>query len=71
MSHGKPGGDWKWRVALEKRGQYEEILVKQLQISVPSFLREDEMPLVGRKYHIAGYGEFRAKGGTGIVDPEK
>jgi len=31
--------------------QYEEVLVKQLIVNVPSFSREDEMPIVGRKYH--------------------
>ena len=71
MSHETPGREWKWRVILEKRGQYEEVLVKQLQINVPSFSKEDEMPVVGRKYHMACYGAFRVEDGLGIVDPEK
>jgi hypothetical protein len=52
-------------------GKSEEVLVKQLQINVPSFSQEDEMPVVGRKYHIACYGAFRVEDSTGIVDPEK
>jgi hypothetical protein len=71
MSHETPGGEWKWRVILEKGGQYEEVLVKQLQINVPSFSKEDEMPVVGRKYHMACHGAFRIEDGLGIVDPEK
>ena len=71
MSHETPGGEWKWRVILEWGGQYEEVLVKQLQINVPSFSKEDEMPVVGRKYHIACRGAFRVEDGTGIVDPKK
>jgi hypothetical protein len=70
MSHETPGGEWKWRVILERDGQYEEVLVKQLQINVPSFSKEDEMPVVGRKYHIAWHGAFRVENGTGIVDPK-
>jgi hypothetical protein len=54
----------------EENGQYEEVLVKQLEINVPSFSREDEMPVVGRKYHIACYGAFRVEAGKGIVDPQ-
>jgi hypothetical protein len=71
MSNETPGGEWKWRVILEKNGQYEEVLVKQLEINVPSFSQEDEMPVVGRKYHIACYGAFRVEGGKGIVDPQE
>jgi len=70
MAHETPGGEWKWRVILEKNGQYEEVLVKDLKINVPSFSQEDEMPVVGRKYHIACYGVFRVEGGRGIVDPQ-
>jgi hypothetical protein len=47
------------------------VLVKQLEINVPSFSQEDEMPVVGRKYHIACYGAFRVEGGKGIVDPQE
>lgn len=68
MSHETPGGEWKWRVILQRGSQYEEVLVKRLQINVPSFSQEDEMPVVGRKYHIACYDAFRVEDGTGIVD---
>ncbi len=71
MSQDTPGGEWKWRVILEKSGLYEEVLVKRLQVNVPSFSQEDEMPVVGRKYHIACHGAFRVEDGTGIVDPDK
>lgn len=71
MSQDTPGGEWKWRVILENAGQYEEVLVKQLQINVPSFSQEDEMPVVGRKYHIACHGVFRVEDGIGIVDSDK
>ena len=54
---------------LEKDSQFEEVLVKQLQVNVPSFSREDEMPVVGRKYHMACYGAFRVENEIGIVDP--
>jgi hypothetical protein len=69
MSNETPGGEWKWRVILEKDSQFEEVLVKQLLVNVPSFSREDEMPVVGRKYHMACYGAFRIENGIGIVDP--
>jgi hypothetical protein len=71
MSHKTPGGEWKWRLILERGGQYEEVLVKQLQINVRSFSKEDEMPVVGRKYHMACHGAFRVENGTGIVDQKK
>jgi hypothetical protein len=54
-------------VILEKRGQYEEVLVKQLQINVPSFSKEDEMPVVGRKYHVACYGRFALRTDLGLL----
>lgn len=69
MSNETPGGEWKWRAILEKDNQFEEVLVKQLLVNVPSFSREDEMPVVGRKYHMACYGAFRVENGIGIVDP--
>ena len=68
MADQSPGGEWKWRVILEKNGQFEEMLVKQLLVNVPSFSREDEMPVVGRKYHMACYGTFKIKDGIGTVD---
>ena len=39
-------------------------------IRIPSFTTEDDMPVVGRKYHIACYGRFRLEGdGSGVIDP--
>jgi hypothetical protein len=63
-----PGGEWKWRIILERRDTFEEVLVKQIVVNVPSFSREDEMPIVGRKYHMACYGVFRLENGVGIID---
>jgi hypothetical protein len=71
MAHETPGGELKWRVILEKGdGQFEEVLVKELFINVPSFSREDEMPVVGRKYHMACYGTLTVKDYIGYVDAE-
>jgi hypothetical protein len=64
-----PGGLWKWRVVLEGRGGFEDVLVKSLVLNVPSFSREDDMPVVGRKYHIACLGRLRVEDGVGIIDP--
>ncbi|MES1202898.1 MAG: hypothetical protein ABUS57_15785, partial [Pseudomonadota bacterium] len=50
MADETPGGEWKWRVILEKGGQFEEVLVKELVLNVPSFSKTDEMPVVGRKH---------------------
>jgi hypothetical protein len=33
----------------------------QLISAVPSFSREDEMPIIGRKYHMARHGVFPPK----------
>jgi hypothetical protein len=63
-----PGGEWKWRVVFERGDQYEEVLVKQLLVNVPSFSRGDVMPIVGPKYHMACYGVFRLEDGIGIID---
>jgi hypothetical protein len=64
-----PGGEWKWRAIFERGdNQYEEVLVKQLIVNVPSFSREDEMPVVGRKYHMACHGVFRIEDGIGIIE---
>ena len=70
LAHETPGGEWKWRVILESEGQHEELLVKELVINVPSFSREDEMPAVGRKYHMACYGEFSIRDGVGYVEAQ-
>jgi hypothetical protein len=69
MADQSPGGEGKWRVILERDGQLEEVLVKQLFVNAKSFSREDEMPIVGRKYHMACFGEFRIDDGNGIIDP--
>jgi len=71
MAEASPDGAWKWRVILERNGGFEEVLVKRLLVNVPSFSQEDEMPVVGRKYHMAGYGLFRLEDGVGIIDPLK
>ena len=68
MADQSPGGEWKWRVIVEKNGQFKELLVKHLVVNVPSFSKEDEMPVVGRKYHMACYGTFKIKDGIGSVD---
>ncbi len=68
MADQSPGGEWKWRVILEKDGELKEVLVKQLFVNVPSFSREDEMPVVGRKHHMACYGRFKVDNGIGSVD---
>ena len=60
MADQSPGGEWKWRVIFERGDDYEEVLVKQLVVNVPSFSRTDEMPVVGRKYHArAGMPNFQ------------
>jgi hypothetical protein len=64
-----PNGEWTWRVIFEEPGGFKEVLVKQLVVNVPSFSKEDEMPIVGRKYHIACRGVFRLEDGIGIIDP--
>jgi hypothetical protein len=68
MADQSPGGEWKWRIILEKNGQFEEVLVKRLVVNVPSFSQEDEMPVVGRKYHMACFGTLRVDDGLGTVD---
>jgi len=68
MSAETPGGEWKWRVILERGDGFEEVLVKALRIEVPSFSHEDDMPVVGRKYHIACRGRFRIENDVGIVE---
>ncbi len=68
MADQTPNGEWKWRVILEKDNGIEEVLVKELFVNVPSFSREDEMPIVGRKYHMACHGTFSVKDGIGTVD---
>ncbi len=64
-------GQWKWRVVLEGSDGFEEVLVKSLILNVPSFSREDDMPVVGRKYHIACFGRLRVEDGVGIIDSGK
>jgi len=68
MADQTPDGEWKWRVIFERGDQFEEVLVKQLLVNVPSFSRDDVMPVVGRKYHMACHGVFRLEDGVGIID---
>ena len=68
MAAESPGGEWTWRVILENADGFKEVLVKRLLVNVPSFSQEDEMPVVGRKYHMACRGVFRVEDGTGIID---
>jgi hypothetical protein len=68
MADQTPNGEWKWRVILERNNDVEEVLVKELFVNVPSFSREDVMPIVGRKYHMACYGTFSINDGIGSVD---
>ncbi|OPY98929.1 hypothetical protein A5906_30700 [Bradyrhizobium sacchari] len=67
MADESPGGEWRWRVIMERDGGYEEVLVKELSINVPSFSQADEMPVVGRKYHIACHGTLTVKDGLGTA----
>ena len=68
MAHETPGGTWKWRVVIEDANGFHEILVKSLIVNVPSFSHEDDIPLVGRKYHMACHGRLRVANGIGIID---
>ena len=70
MADQTPGGEWKWRVIFERGDGYEEGLVKELFVNVSSFSQTDEMPVVGRKYHMACRGIFRVENGIGIIDPQ-
>ena len=70
MAAETPNGEWTWRVILEQPGGYQEILAIQLVVNVPSFSKQDEMPVVGRKFHMACHGTFRLdEDGTGYIDP--
>jgi hypothetical protein len=68
MADDTPGGEFKWRVILERDGKFEEVLVKELVLNVPSFSKSDEMPVVGRKHHMACYGVFSVRDGVGYVE---
>ena len=70
MADETPNGELKWRVILEKDGVFEEVLVKELVVNVPSFSKSDQMPVVGRKHHMACYGEFSVRDGIGYVAPK-
>jgi hypothetical protein len=70
MAAETPNGEWKWRVILEEPRGFKEFLAKRLVVNVPSFSKEDDMPIVGRKYYMARRGVFRLDDdGTGIIDP--
>lgn len=63
-----PGGDWFWRIIFENGDGFREVLAKRLEVFVPSFSKEDIMPVVGRKFHMACNGQFRLEeDGTGII----
>lgn len=70
MAHETPDGELKWRVILEKNGGFEEVLVKELVLNVPSFSKSDEMPVIGRKHHMACRGKFSVRDGVGYCDPD-
>ncbi len=68
MADKSPGGEWYWRVVLECDGKYKEVLAKQLLVEPPSFSKEDIMPVVGRKFHMACHGIFRLReDGVGVI----
>jgi hypothetical protein len=65
-----PAGEWKWRVVEVIEQGFKETLAKRLMLNVSSFTTEDDMPVVGRKFHIACYGRFRLQAdGSGVIDP--
>jgi hypothetical protein len=68
MAHETPNGEWKWRIVLEHDHGFEEVLAKSVIVNVPSFSREDDMPKVGRKYHMACHGRLRVVDGVAIID---
>lgn len=69
MAAESPGGEWYWRVILEEESGFKEILVKRLEVCPPSFSKEDVMPVVGRKFHMACYGRFRLEAdGLGVIE---
>lgn len=70
MANETPNGELKWRVILEKNNDFEEVLVKELILNVPSYSKSDEMPVVGRKHHMACNGKFSVRDGIGYVDPD-
>ena len=66
--HETPNGEWKWRVLLEEGSGFKEILCKRLEVLVISFSKEDVLPDVGHKCHMAAYGSFRVdENGTGVI----
>jgi hypothetical protein len=69
MADQTPKGEWKWRVILESDTGFEEVLVKTLEVRVPSFSQEDDKPLAGRKSHMACHGKFRFEDGIGVIEP--
>ncbi len=64
----RPAASGNGELIFERGDQYEEVLVKQLLVNVPSFSRDDVMPIVGPKYHMACYGVFRLEDGISIID---
>jgi hypothetical protein len=39
-------------------------------VYVQSFSRNDDMQIVGRKYHMACHGVYRIEDGVGIINPQ-
>ena len=63
------GEELPWRVIFERRpGSFEEVLVKKLYVNVPSFSQEDDLPVIGRRHHMACHGVFRTNNGIGTID---
>jgi len=69
MAAESPNGEWYWRVILENGSGFKEILAKRLEVIPPSFSKEDTMPVVGRKWHMAAYGTFHLEeDGKGVIE---
>jgi hypothetical protein len=67
MADQTTGGEWKWRVIFERSDQYRKSWLGSFWLS---FSRDDDMPIVGRKYHMACHGVFRIEDGIGIINPQ-
>jgi hypothetical protein len=70
MADQTPGGEFKRRIILERGHVFEEVLVKELFLNVPSFSKSDQMPVVGRKHHMACYGVLSVRDDIGYVEPQ-
>jgi len=70
MADQSPNGEWHWRVISERNGEHEEVLAKMLIVRVPSFSKDDLMPVAGRKFHMACHGRFYLEDGIAIIDDD-